>query len=307
MVSLEKIIRRRNGREAVFNGSWYRGQHTHFIPSKIEIEHTAESVDLWIMEGWKPEKPFITKDMTITAFGSCFAANISTYLRRKGYAVSGAHLNNQSHLIRFGEGMVNTFSILQQLEWALEGKEFTNDLWISKEMVPAPVDEQVKNDTKRIILDTDVFIITLGLSEIWYDKRSGEALWRAVPAHLFDDNIHGFRISSHGENLENLRRMRSLILSQKPDAKIIFTVSPVPLMATFRPISCLSANSVSKSILRSAVDELVRESRSDRVLYFPSFDIVKEFFVDPYEDDNRHPRAEIIEFIMQTFDRHYCV
>ncbi|SIR27785.1 GSCFA family protein [Rhizobium sp. RU35A] len=83
-------------------------------------------------------------------------------------------------------------------------------------------------------------------------------------------------------------------------------MSPIPLMATFRPISCLTANSVSKSILRSAVDEMIRESTDSRLHYFPSYEIVKDFFADPFEADNRHPRAEVIDFIMNTFERHFC-
>ncbi|SIR27762.1 GSCFA family protein, partial [Rhizobium sp. RU35A] len=55
----------------------------------------------------------------------------------------------------------------------------------------------IQDATRQIIHATDVFIITLGLSEIWYDKRSGDALWRAVPADLFDEEIHGFRVSTH--------------------------------------------------------------------------------------------------------------
>jgi hypothetical protein len=307
MALVEQIVSERNGHRAVFNGSWYRGPHTHFIPAKAEIEHTAASVDQWIMQGWTPEQPFITKQTAITAFGSCFAAYISKYLHGKGYAVAGHHLSNQSHIIRFGEGMVNTFAILQQFEWAIEGKAFPENLWFSDKKEIASTDPAVQADTRAIILGTDLFIITLGLSEIWYDKRSGEALWRAIPAYLFDDSIHGFRISSYQENLDNLRRIRAIILAAKPDAKIVFTVSPVPLMATFRPISCLTANSVSKSILRAAVDELVREAGNVNTVYFPSFEIVKDFFVDAYEPDNRHPLPQIVDFIMETFERHFCV
>jgi hypothetical protein len=306
MANLEQIIHNRNGHSAVFNGSWYRGPHTNFIASKAEIALSPEGVDQWIMQGWSPSTPFISRDTRITAFGSCFAGHITRYLRDRGYAVLGNNLSNQSHIIRFGEGMVNSFAILQQLEWAIEGKAFPENLWFSNQKEVASTNPAVQQETREIILKTDLFILTLGLSEIWYDKRNGEALWRAVPAHLFDESIHGFRISSHQENLDNIVRICSIIHQAKPDARIVFTVSPIPLMATFRPISCFTANSVSKSILRSAVDQLLLDRQDDRLFYFPSFEIVKDFFTDPYEPDNRHPRAEIIDFVMQTFERHYC-
>ena len=41
--------------------------------------------------------------------------------------------------------------------------------------------------------------------------------------------------------------------------------------------------------------------------YFPSYEIVKEFFVDAYKEDNRHPKDEIVIAIMQAFERHYCI
>jgi hypothetical protein len=204
--------------------------------------------------------------------------------------------------------MVNTFAILQQFEWAFEGKSFPENLWFSQDKEIASLSPEVQAETRAIFEQTDLFIMTLGLSEIWFDKRTGDALWRAVPDSLFDENVHGFRVSSHQENYENLAKIVSLIRTAKPEAKIVFTVSPVPLMATFRPISCLTASSVSKSILRSAVDQLMRDRASDsNLFYFPSYEIVKEFFVDPYQEDNRHPKDEVVRFIMETFERHYCV
>jgi hypothetical protein len=307
MATLPPLISERDGHKARFHGSWYRGPHTNFIPAKRDIHYNPASVDRFIMYGWAPQVPFIDKSTSITAFGSCFAQYITHFLHDKGYNAFGKHLDLQSHIIRFGEGMVNTFAILQQLEWALEGKQFSENLWFSETKEVASTDPIIQAETREIIQNTDLFIVTLGLSEIWYDKRTGDALWRAVPTHLFDENVHGFRVSSHQENYENLVRICALIRKAKPQAKIIFTVSPVPLMATFRPVSCLTASSVSKSILRSSVDQLLRDYDDDRIFYFPSFEIVKEFFVDPYREDNRHPKNEIIEFIMQTFERHFCV
>jgi hypothetical protein len=308
MTKLLNIESARNGHRAIFHGSWYRGPHTNFIPAKAEIEPTSASVDQFIMHGWSPKSPFIGKSTPITAIGSCFADNITRFLLEKGYSVFGKHLNMSSHIIRFGEGMVNTFAILQQFEWALEGKSFPENLWFSQDKEIASVSPEVQAQTREIFEKTDLFIMTLGLSEIWFDKRTGDALWRAVPAALFDENVHGFRVSSHQENYENLVKIVSLIRRAKPEAKIIFTVSPVPLMATFRPISCLTASSVSKSILRSAVDQLMRDHASDsNLFYFPSYEIVKEFFLDPYQADNRHPKDEVVRFIMETFERHYCV
>ena len=39
-----------------------------------------------------------------------------------------------------------------------------------------------------------------------------------------------------------------------PHASVVLTLSPVPLAATFRGVSCVTANAASKATLRAAVD-----------------------------------------------------
>jgi len=306
MPSLPPVEITRSGRTAKFHGSWYRGSSTNFIPSKPELS-APDGVERFVLPGWTPSAPVIDKSSAVLAFGSCFAAHVSDYLHERGYHVLGRHLDLDAHIIRFGEGMVNSFAIRQQLEWALTGKEMPEGLWFSEHKDVCPVDPAIQEQTRQIILSADAFIFTLGVSEVWYDKRNGEVLWRAVPSHLFDDSVHGFRVSTTAENYDNLARIRELIRDVKPTAPIIFTLSPVPLMATFRPVSCVTASSVSKAILRVSIDELMRTfSADDRLLYFPSYEIVKDCVVDPYLDDNRHPKPEVVSLVMETFERHYC-
>ena len=50
---------------------------------------------------------------------------------------------------------------------------------------------------------SDVIILTLGLSEVWYDKTTNEVYWRAVPLKDFDEEKHGFRVTTVEENKEN--------------------------------------------------------------------------------------------------------
>jgi hypothetical protein len=85
----------------------------------------------------------------------------------------------------------------------------------------------------------------------------------------------------------------------------VFTLSPIPLMATFRPVSCLTANSVSKAVLRIAIDDFMRDAPAG-AFYFPSYEIVGEMFADPRVEDNRHLKPEVIATVMDTFAHHYC-
>lgn len=182
---------------------------------------------------------------------------------------------------------------------------FPQSLWISEGKEVASRDAEIREATRAIIAATEVFILTLGLSEIWYDKPTGDAFWRAVPAALFDPDRHGFRVSSVEENRANIGVTLDLIHAARPDAKVVVTLSPIPLMATFRPISCLTANAVSKSILRVAIDQIMAEDRA-YVFYYPSYEMVTGATVDPFEEDNRHPRPDIVDSVMACFERHYC-
>jgi len=303
---LPLAVYQRGDRSTSLHGSWYRGETCNFIPSKADLAE-PDPIGRFIMPGWIPAAPFVGRKMLITAFGSCFAQHVSNYLAARGYNIAGHGLDLNAHIIRFGEGMVNTFAIRQQFEWAFGEREFPDYLWIGPNKEVASVDPAIREETLRIFNGTEVFIITLGLSEIWYDKATGEAFWRAIPQAIFDPEKHGFRVSTVPENLENLRTIHRLIRQARPTAPIIVTLSPIPLMATFRPVSCLTANSVSKAVLRVAIDEFVRSADDKRLHYFPSYEIVGEIYGNARDDDNRHVKMEVVHSVMQTFERYYCI
>ena len=286
--------------------SWYRGEVCNFIGSKKNLKE-KDAITNYILHGWTPAEPFITKEHVITAFGSCFARHVSIYLQEQGYQIPmNVGVHDAAYIVRCGAGINNTFAVRQQFEWAFEGRTFREDLWYDEEKGLNKPLKEVQEVTRTIFDRTDVLIMTLGLAEIWYNRVTGEVFWRAIPKSRFDPVVHGFRVSTVEENRENLEKVYALIRKHRPDASIIFTLSPVPLVATFRPVSCATANSVSKAILRVAVDELMRRHEDDPDLfYYPSYEIVKDFFRDAYEEDNRHIKSKVLKEVMQHFARFY--
>ena len=296
-----------DGREIGAHPTWFRGDHCNFLPDR-EALAAPGALEKQVGFGWLPEAPFITKADPITTFGSCFAEHIAGYLNRAGYLTADNGKSNNSYVIRCGEGMVNSAAIAQQLQWAYGNTEFNEPLWYDKGGKEARYEEDVRRDTRLIFDRSQVFIITLGLSEVWYNKQTGETFWRAIPKSQFDPARHGFKVLSTAENLANLETAYRLIREHRSDAAIIFTLSPVPLVATFRPVSCITANSVSKASLRVAVDELMRGHSDDRRLfYFPSYEIIKDVIEDPYAKDFRHVKPEVVSTIMNFFATHYLV
>ena len=123
----------------------------------------------------------------------------------------------------------------------------------------------------------------------------------------YDPARHKFRVSTVEENTRNIRTIYQLIRKHRPEAQVIFSLSPVPLVATFRDMPCLSANSISKAILRVAIDNVVSEFRgSGKLHYWPSYEIVMEAFQNRWMDDRRHVKPEILDFVMMQFEKAWC-
>lgn len=263
----------------------------------------------YVLKGWLPDAPFVTRQTQVTAFGSCFAANITRHLSSRGYDLS-ADRDPDVYISRMGDGMVNMPAILGQFEWVLENKKPLANLWHGFDAEKYGLDEDIRLRTQRIFLTTDLFIITLGLSEIWYDEPTGSTFWRAVPEQFFDPGRHKFRVLSTEETRAGIAEMHRLVRLHVPAAKILFTVSPIPLAATFRPISCLTANAVSKAVIRAALDEFIRSKPLElnkSLFYFPSMELVQLGFPDPWKAELRHPKSYVLDTVMKAFEAAYCV
>lgn len=265
------------------------------------------TLDNFVFQGLLPPAPLVNAESTLIAFGSCFANNISRYLNTVGYNVA-TRRDAIAYVSRMGDGIVNTHAIRQQFEWAWEGKVPQVELWHDYKAAEFGYDENIRLRTRELFDMGDVFIITLGLSEVWYDEPTGEVFWRAVPADRYDPSRHKFRMISQAESLDNLAAIHRLIRSHRPAAKIVFTVSPIPLMATFRGAATIVASAVSKAILRSAVDEFFRQygAADPDLYYFPAYEVVTGCFHEPFSGDLRHPFLHTILLNMKIFERYFC-
>ncbi|TLY53133.1 MAG: hypothetical protein E6K53_01930 [Gammaproteobacteria bacterium] len=71
----------------------------------------------------------------------------------------------------------------------------------------------------------------------------------------------------------------------------------------------MTANCVSKSILRAALDEFFRAHASlvgKDLFYFPSYEFVTNLFGSPFQEDNRHLNSYVTGTIMSFFAESYC-
>jgi hypothetical protein len=303
----QPIVFKDGGKKQKVTYTWFRGDHCNYGPTSTHLEDWEGYRD-YFLHGFAPSAPHITPHTRITAFGSCFAANISAWLARRNYQVLNKSEQSGAYVIRMGEGMVHTPSIRQQFEWALEGRKPEVELWHGYDASAFGYDESVRLETRELFLSTDLFILTLGLSEVWYHKKTGDVFWRAIPKDKFDPVTHGFRTIGVTENADNIQAIIRMIRTHVPDAKVIVTLSPIPLVATFRDNACTSSNAVSKASLRMAIDTVMNSDEFRDVLYYwPSYEIVMDGFLGKWMPDRRHVKKPILNFIMSLFEQIWCV
>ncbi len=152
----------------------------------------------------------------------------------------------------------------------------------------------------------DVFVFTLGLTEGWISVIDGAAfpVCPGVAAGTFDPAIHKFNNLRAAEVRSQLEGFISRLRSVNPGARVMLTVSPVPLAASASAQHVLPATIYSKSVLRVAAQEVCEEIAD--VFYFPSYEII----TGPqargrfYAEDLREVTEEGVSHVMSVFLRH---
>jgi len=266
------------------------------------------------------------------AIGSCFARGIESALTAQNVIVESAApefaklqpANREPSGLGF-LNKYNTYSILNELRWALDPDavfprdsivQLTKTTWDDPHTNPtlAFVDfEQtlerralMQAVTKRV-KDCRAVIVTLGLAEVWRDIKADVFINRTPIPSLIktEPDRYEFHLSSFADNWANLEMIHSLLTTYgHPDVHIIVTVSPVPLMNTFSTMDIVVANSWAKSLLRAVSQEWA--AVHSNVDYFPSYEIVQNSDrAETWEDDLRHVRGESVQHIMELFLRKY--
>jgi hypothetical protein len=160
---------------------------------------------------------------------------------------------------------------------------------------------------RRLFEEMDVFVFTLGLTECWESTEDGMVypLAPGVVASGFDPEKHRFVNFGVREVLEDIRAIVRRLRSVNPEVRILFTVSPVPLIATFEDRHVLVSTVESKSILRAAIAQVVSED--DSVDYFPSYEIITGQHARGayFAPDLRSVTDAGVAHVMRLFMKHY--
>jgi hypothetical protein len=291
-------------------------------------------------------RPFTESKFTISrtdrlaSAGSCFAQRIAQALRGEGYqylvteaggpfltAPMRAEHGYGVYSARFGN--VYTAAQLLQLFRRAYGEEPDEPFWRNEAgrivdpfrplAVPggfADEDEALADRARhlsavRTMFGTlDVFIFTLGLTEHWRSRMTG-AVYPAAPGcglgGRFDAALHEFHNSGVAEVTGQMNAFIAALARVNPKARIILTVSPVPLAATFSGGHVLTATAYSKAVLRVAAQELA--DAYPHVAYFGSYEIVTATGDSAayFEADRRNVSDSAVAHVIASFREQFLL
>lgn len=308
----------------------YRGLPAHQFWRGAVAGPAAEEVDPIVIAGFG-----IAPDDRIATAGSCFAQHIARTLAASGYhyfvteqapATSGAEPENYGTFsARFGN-IYSVRQLLQLFRRAYATFEPVDRTWTRADgRLIDPFRPQIQAggwaDGGAMLADRDahfaavramfeecsVFIFTLGLTEAWQSTHDGATFPIApgVVADGIDAAEYAFHNFTVAEMEADLAQFVTWLRGVNPQVRVILTVSPVALVATYEPRHVLVSTTYSKAALRVVADQVAR--RFDGVDYFPSYEMITGPHTRGafWADDLREVRPEGVAYVMRHFARHY--
>ena len=271
-----------------------------------------------------PVKFRLESSARIASAGSCFAQRLAVRLRDLGLCYVVAEPGGEPLSARYGD-IYTSRQLVQLIERALGRFDPLERAWTSAAgfidpFRPRNADgafaslDALEADrcahlaaVKHLFESVDVFLFTLGLTEYWMDARDG-AVFPAVPGRgrgVFDPERHVFGNLDVAAVASDLERFIAILGEVNPAAKLILTVSPVPMAATMVPTHIVRASLHSKSVLKVAAEDVAR--RHAHVDYFAAYDVVMQNLGgEPlFAAGGRRPTDAVADRVVRFFVRDY--
>lgn len=284
------------------------------------------------IDGLYDRKFAISKKDRIAAAGSCFAQHIGRHLKANGFGYLDVEqappqlpkkewASHAYGIYSARYGNIYTSTQLLQLMQRAFGKITLDEIWESggryydpfrPNLEPGgyPTAEALRADrdrhlaaVRKLFEQTDILIFTMGLTECWRNRQTSAVypICPGVTAGEFDPEIHEFRNLTFSEMMRDMEDVLSMLKQIRPKARVLLTVSPVPLTATAERRHVLVSTIHSKSVLRAVAGELA--ASHEHVDYFPSYEIVTgaPFRAMFFESNLRTVHDEGVNFVMKHF------
>lgn len=265
-----------------------------------------------------------SRNASVYTMGSCFARNIERALRGANINVLSDRLNIDPGIYtanRDPSAAMNKFNIPSMKNEFLRAfgmMEVNDDPFIALDndlyfdtstaglnLLPLETLRDVQGkivDYAKLIEDADLFIITLGLVEMFVDNYTGCVLNTSphpLTMRKYPDRFYHYR-PGYEYLKKELDELLDLLAEKNKNLEIVVTVSPVPLQSTMTNEDVVVSNTYSKSLLRVLANSAVTER--ENVSYFPSYEMVMN---SPraltWQEDCIHVESAIVEQITKKF------
>lgn len=309
----------------------------HGLPDHNFWRRSVSVVDRHLLDPVVSPKFTIASDDKVATAGSCFAQHISRRLQAIDFnyyiteqapdltPAEGRRRNFGVFSARYGN-IYTTRQLLQLYQQAFEGRSSAEIAWRRSDgryadpfrpniepdgfaSIDAVLDARERHlvAVREMFVNADVFVFTLGLTEGWASKVDGSVypLAPGVTAGSYSADAYEFInlgvYDVEVELYEFLGRLKAL----NSRVRVLLTVSPVPLIATYADRHVLAATTYSKSVLRVAAETLTRSC--DWIDYFPSYEIITGSYSRGtyYEDDAREVNELGVSHAMRCFFDNY--
>lgn len=281
----------------------------------------------------------INQETKVATAGSCFAQHIARHLRESGFnyyvaekphpIVPNSLLQEYNYGVfsaRYGN-IYTTRQLLQLFDRAFGNFEPNDKFWrASNYSWIDPLRPQIQPNgfvslqeleedrrqhlkaVREMFEGLDVFVFTLGLTEGWVSRLDGLVypICPGVSGGVYSPENHLFKNFTTQEVIDDFQVFLDKLWNINKNAKIMLTVSPVPLVATAENTHVLNATTLSKAILRVAADEICKKNLN--VAYFPSYEIITGNYSRGayFGRDCRSITEAGVNHVMKLFFKHYA-
>jgi hypothetical protein len=264
-----------------------------------------------------PPRFTIGRNDPVAVAGSCFAQHIGPRLKRDGFRFLEAEtpVGNIYTVRQLHQLLLRAYGLLRPVDhaWRRDDGRFIDPFrprifpegFADREAVERSRMQHLRA-VRQMFEQCAVFVFTLGLTECWL-SADGTALPvpPGVVATAADSETYRFHNFTVGEMRVDLAEFLRDFRDINATGRVILTVSPVPIVATYEDRHVLVSNTYSKSALRVIAEE-GRESHGF-VEYFPAYEIVTAPSVGfrYFEADLRRVSEAGLEHVMRVFARHF--
>jgi len=268
----------------------------------------------------------------IAAAGSCFAQHIAHRLSSSGFnflkieTTASDSTDSGIYSARYGN-IYTARQLLQLMERAYGRFEPVENAWLMPNGRYAdPFRPKIEPEgfasieelevaraehlaaVRRMFETLSVLVFTLGLTEAWRAKTDGAVFPLAPGVAAGSMNMQRYEFINFTENevATDLALFLDRLLHINPNVRVILTVSPVALSASYADRHVLVSNTYSKAVLRVAAERISQQYACCD--YFPSYEIITGSFNRGryYADDLRTVTPEGVNHVMRVFLHHYA-